>query len=64
MQGLAEKLDHPLQSTLTFGIHPDHVEAMAFAWLARQTLNQQAGNLPQVTGATKAAILGGIYTGK
>ncbi|MEY3808456.1 MAG: hypothetical protein RI893_1432 [Pseudomonadota bacterium] len=51
----------PVESTEQYGAHPDHVEAMAFAWLARQTLNNLPGNLKEVTGALNAAILGGIY---
>lgn len=43
------------------GIPVDWVEAVAFAWLARQTIEGLPGNLPAVTGAHKAAILGGIY---
>ena len=45
------------------GIEPDWVEAMAFAWLARQTLLGRAGNLPAVTGARGARVLGAIYPG-
>jgi len=37
------------------------VEAVAFAWLARQTLSNQPGNLPAVTGAKGLRILGAIY---
>lgn len=48
-------------STADHGIHPDWMEAMAFAWLARQTLNRLPGNLPSVTGAKQSVILGGIY---
>lgn len=51
----------PVQSTSDFGLHPDHVEAIAFAWLAKQTLNQKTGNLESVTGANRPVILGGIY---
>ncbi|MFI4955348.1 MAG: anhydro-N-acetylmuramic acid kinase [Gammaproteobacteria bacterium] len=51
----------PVSTTEKFGIHPDWVEAMAFAWLAKQTLNKKPGNLPLVTGARKATILGAIY---
>lgn len=50
-----------LSSTAELGIDPQWVEAMAFAWLARQTLRGLPGNLPAVTGATKPVILGGIY---
>ncbi len=53
----------PVESTEHYGLHPDHVEAVAFAWLARQTLSGLPGNLKEVTGALNAAILGGIYQG-
>ena len=50
-----------IASTEKYGIDPDWVEAIAFAWLAKQTIQKQPGNLPSVTGADKKAILGGIY---
>jgi len=37
------------------------IEAMAFAWLARQTLLGEPGNLPRVTGALGSRVLGAIY---
>ncbi|WP_019673602.1 anhydro-N-acetylmuramic acid kinase [Psychrobacter lutiphocae] len=43
-----------------FGIAPTWVEAMAFAWLARQTIMGETGNLPAVTGANKAVVLGQV----
>jgi anhydro-N-acetylmuramic acid kinase len=43
------------------GLPPMQVEAAAFAWLARQTLRQQPGNLPSATGAAGPRILGAIY---
>jgi anhydro-N-acetylmuramic acid kinase len=43
------------------GIASDWVEAMAFAWIAKQTLEGKSSNLPGVTGAKNATILGGIY---
>lgn len=49
-------------STEDQGIPPDWMEAMAFAWLAKQTLTQQAGNCPSVTGAARTSVLGGVYT--
>lgn len=48
-------------STASLGIAPEWIEAIAFAWLAKQTMNHQPGNLREVTGATKEVILGGIY---
>jgi anhydro-N-acetylmuramic acid kinase len=48
-------------STEDLGLDPDYVEAVAFAWLARQSINRQSGNLPSVTKASSATILGGIY---
>lgn len=51
----------PVESTEKYGIHPDWVEAMAFAWLARETLSGRPGNLPDVTGASQASVLGAIY---
>lgn len=50
-----------VKTTETLGVHPDWVEALAFAWLAYQTNNRRTGNVPSVTGAEKAAILGGVY---
>jgi anhydro-N-acetylmuramic acid kinase len=43
------------------GMPPLQVEAAAFAWLAHQTLLGLPGNLPKVTGAQGARILGGIF---
>lgn len=51
----------PLNTTAALGIDPDWVEAVAFAWLAHQTLEGNAGNVPGVTGARHAVILGGVY---
>jgi anhydro-N-acetylmuramic acid kinase len=51
-------------STATLGIDPDFVEAMLFAWLARERLaGRAAENVHTVTGARGARVLGGIYFG-
>lgn len=51
-----------VSTTEDLGLHPDWVEACAFAWLAYRTVNQQSGNLIAVTGAKHPAILGAIYS--
>ncbi len=53
--------DCQILSTNQLGLDPDYVEAVAFAWLARQSMNRQAGNLPTVTQASSETLLGGIY---
>ena len=65
-QFLMERLQHHLPafkiaSTEILGVSPDWVEAIAFAWLAKQTLQGKPGNLASVTGAKGARILGAIY---
>lgn len=61
LQTIAKPLS--VLSTEAYGVDPDWMEAMAFAWLAKQTLEKKPGNVTQVTGAKKAAILGGVYLG-
>jgi anhydro-N-acetylmuramic acid kinase len=48
-------------TTEALGIAPEWVEASAFAWLARQTVLGQPGNVPAVTGARGPRVLGAIY---
>ena len=48
-------------STAALGVAPDQVEALAFAWLAKACLAGETGNLPRVTGARAARILGAVY---
>jgi anhydro-N-acetylmuramic acid kinase len=50
-----------VESTMTHGVDADFMEAMLFAWLARETLEQRSGNLPGVTGARGPRVLGAIY---
>jgi anhydro-N-acetylmuramic acid kinase len=63
---LIHRIQQGLQSaqiiqTNQLGIPAECVEGAAFAWLAKQTLNQSPGNLPQVTGAKGYRILGAIF---
>jgi len=62
MQRLAAQLPAmPVQSTRAAGVAPDHVEALAFAWLAQAFVERRPGNLPAVTGAAGARVLGALY---
>ncbi|QEA13418.1 anhydro-N-acetylmuramic acid kinase [Comamonas flocculans] len=57
----AQLPDVRVMSSDALGIAPEQVEAAAFAWLARQCLHGEPGNLPAVTGARGPRILGAIY---
>lgn len=48
-------------STSELGVPAEWMEALAFAWFARNTINRQPINLTSVTGGRKSVILGGIY---
>ncbi|MFZ9347456.1 MAG: anhydro-N-acetylmuramic acid kinase [Arenimonas sp.] len=61
MRNLQALLACPVRSTATLGVDPDYVEAMAFAWLAKQCLEGRSGNVVEVTGAAGPRILGAIY---
>lgn len=61
MKRLGELLPIRIGLTDELGIGADWVEAAAFAWLARQTLENKSGNLPSVTGASGYRVLGAIY---
>jgi anhydro-N-acetylmuramic acid kinase len=50
-----------VSSTAAFGVDPDWVEAMAFAWLAHCCLEGVPANRPSVTGAKGLRVLGAIY---
>jgi anhydro-N-acetylmuramic acid kinase len=62
MRELAEALGaRHLATTAILGVPVNEVEALAFAWLARETLAGRAGNLPEVTGAHGPRVLGAVY---
>lgn len=54
--------DTTVESSAAHDIDPDCVEGAAFAWLAARTLAGLPGNLPTVTGACRAAVLGAIWS--
>lgn len=49
-------------TTGDYGLSPDCIEAVTFAWLAKQRMENKPANLPDVTGANRKVILGGIYS--
>jgi anhydro-N-acetylmuramic acid kinase len=61
MKRLAELSVRPVETSDDYGLPHGWVEAAAFAWLAMRSLNGLPGNLPSVTGASAATILGGIF---
>ena len=64
LRDLAAKLPGVVvESTRAHGLDPDFVEAMAFAWLAREALAGRPGNLADVTGARGPRVLGAFYPG-
>ncbi len=52
-----------VKTTSNLGIEPDWVEAAAFAWMAKQTIQGIKLETIPFTGARKSCILGGIYHG-
>lgn len=62
MNALAEALPAlRIATTDALGLPVDWVEAIAFAWLARQNLHALPGNLPAATGARGPRVLGAVY---
>jgi len=62
MEALSRELaPRTVTTTAALGVAVEHVEALAFAWLAREALAGREGNLPEVTGARGLRVLGAIY---
>ena len=62
MARLAEACSpRPVVSSAALGVAPDQVEALAFAWLAREFVERRCANLPAVTGAGGRRRLGALY---
>jgi len=63
MESLEKLLPNMKVSTTTdYGLTPNCIEAVTFAWLAKQRMENKPANLPDVTGADKKVLLGGIYS--
>jgi anhydro-N-acetylmuramic acid kinase len=50
-----------LQSTAALKVEPEWIEALTFAWLAKQRMTNMPGNVPSVTGASQSTSLGAVY---
>ncbi len=61
MHLLQQQLACPVSDTGALGVAPQHVEALAFAWLAERFCERLPGNLPSVTGARGPRVLGALY---
>src|SRR5690554_5561316 len=48
-------------TTEALGVSPQWLEAIAFAWLAKQCIEGRHGNIASVTGAIGERVLGAIY---
>lgn len=63
MQRLAKLLPQwSVATTAEKGVDGDYMEAMAFAWLAQRHIHDLPSNLPEVTGASRLASLGVLYS--
>lgn len=61
MERLQTHCQTKILSTDAMGVPGNWLEACAFAWFAYQTVHRQTCNLPSVTGARCASVLGAIY---
>jgi len=57
----AQLEDIVIDTTDSYGVSGDDIEAMIFAWFAYKRLHHEPIKLKTVTGAKKNTILGGVY---
>ena len=50
-----------VESTRQHGMHPDWVEAVLFAWLARERLAERPQHTGPITGSSKPVLLGDVW---
>lgn len=61
MERLTQRTKRATYSSEKLGVSPDYLEAMAFAWFARATLQQMPLRLAGATGARENTVAGAIY---
>jgi anhydro-N-acetylmuramic acid kinase len=62
LQAIAQLMaPNRVATTAALGLNPDYVEAVAFGWFARRTLEGLTSSAASVTGAAGPRILGGVY---
>lgn len=66
---LVLRLEHamaglPIECTDAHGVPSKWLEAMTFAWLAKQAVDGEPANLPSVTGARREVVLGEVHRPK
>ncbi len=61
LDAIGNHINQRVQTTNDIGVDGDYLEAMTFAWLAYRRMNNKPGNLPSVTGAKQAKVLGAVY---
>lgn len=63
MSALKEQLQSAsVESTQALGMDPDWVEAIAFAWMAKERIANRTIDTSAFTGASKPVLLGGVYS--
>lgn len=61
LQRMAKLIKFPVNKVEALGVASKQLEPIAFAWLAKQRLAGEAGNIPNITGAKGLRVLGAIY---
>ena len=61
LERISSKIKKNCLTTHDLGIDPDYLEAICFAWLAKQRLDGIKFDMKNITGSKKAVYLGKIF---
>ena len=61
VEQVSKKVKTEVKTTAELGIDPDYLEAICFAWLAKQRIDKKSFNLNRITGSKGKVYLGRIY---